>query len=166
MTDALLAPTDQEEAFSRAYVDAVSAGAGYTVSAANFDRDGIDVTISAGGDFRPRLDVQLKATIRLGEPTAGVFRYPLKQRNYDLLRVPATTPRILVVLALPEDPSLWLSVSETELILRRCAYWSSLANAPETDNRESVTISVLEQNRFDVPALRALMDRARAGSIA
>jgi hypothetical protein len=111
VTDALLAPTDQEEAFSRAYVDAVSAGAGYTVSAANFDRDGIDVTISAGGDFRPRLDVQLKATIRLGEPTAGVFRYPLKRRNYDLLRVPATTPRILVVLALPEDPSLWLSVS-------------------------------------------------------
>lgn len=49
MTDALLTQNDRAEALSRAYVSAVAAMAGYTISAPDFDRDSIDVVIGAGG---------------------------------------------------------------------------------------------------------------------
>ena len=49
MTDALMAATDRQEALSRAYVAAVAAGAGYITASMDFDRDGVDVQIRAGG---------------------------------------------------------------------------------------------------------------------
>jgi hypothetical protein len=115
--------------------------------------------------MRPCLDLQLKATIHLGETSNGMFRYPLKRRNYDLLRLPSTAPRILVLLSLPSDEDHWMTVTPEELVIRRCAYWTSLRDAPETANSTSVTIDLFEDKRFDVAALRALMDAARNGAV-
>lgn len=165
MTDPLLTSADREEALSRAYVDAVAAGAGYIVATMNFDRDGIDVEIRAGGALRPCLDLQLKATINLGEANGGEFRFPLKRRNYDLLRLPTMVPRLLVVLSLPADESEWLSVTAEQLILRRCAFWANLTGLPETVNKDSDTVSILEKNLFDVEGLKALMKDASNGAI-
>ncbi|WP_297799011.1 DUF4365 domain-containing protein [uncultured Brevundimonas sp.] len=163
--DALLAPTDVEEAYSIAYVHAISAGLGYVVSQKNFDRDGIDLTIEAGDGFRPKLDIQLKATINLKENDAGIFRYPCKKRNYDLLREPTQTPRLLVVLHLPSNANDWLTVTPSELVLRNCAYWANLLGAPEVENETSVTIDLPKNNRFDIDGLKALMDQSRTGKI-
>jgi hypothetical protein len=165
MTDGLLTSPDREEALSRAYVAAVTAGAGYTTALMDFDRDGVDIQIRAGGSMRPSLDIQLKATINLGERTNAVFHFPLKRRNYDLLREQTMTPRILVVLDLPRDEADWLSVTQDQLVMRRCGYWVSLAGAKETENKESVTILVQAANRFDVDSLRALMEQARTGGL-
>ena len=164
MSDALLISTDREEALSRVYVQAIAAAAGYVVAPPDFDRDGVDLTIRAGGAFRPCLDIQLKATVNLGPAEGGVYRYPLKRRNYDLLRVETMVPRILVVLELPKEETEWMVVSPERLILRRCAWWASLARAPETANKETVTVSL--QNQFDVDGLKALMDRSRTGTVA
>lgn len=163
--DGLLTSADREEALSRAYLQAVAARAGYVVASDDFDRDGIDCVIRAGGRMRPALGVQLKATMKLGEAREGGYRYPLKRRNYDLLREPTQTPRVLVVFALPEDENDWLTVTEEQLVLRRCAYWISLAELPETDNHESVTVSLPSHQCFDVAALRDLMERSRRGTI-
>lgn len=165
MTDWLMTSNDREEALSRTYVAAVAAGAGYITAEQNFDRDGVDLQIRAGGSMRPSLDIQLKATINLGEATNETYRYPLKRRNYDLLREQTMVPRILVLLSLPSAEADWLSVSPEQLILRRCAYWVSLVGVPETKNNESVTISVHNNNRFDIDGLKALMERARSGAI-
>ncbi len=161
MTDHLLTAADKEEALSRAYVEAIAASAGYTTAVRNLDRDGVDLQINAGGLMRPSLDLQLKATINLGSASQGVYRYPLQRRNYDLLRLPTVVPRILVLLSLPPDESQWMSVTPEELVIRKCAYWVSLQGYRETDNTTSVTITIPEQNRFDVAALRRLMDGAR-----
>ncbi len=142
MTDALMTSTDREEALSRAYVAAVTAGAGYVTALMDFDRDGVDVEIRAGGSMRPSLDIQLKATINLGELISGVFRFPLKRRNYDLLREETMIPRILVVLDLPANEMDWLNVHPDQLIMRRCACWASLVGLEETENKESVTVSI------------------------
>jgi hypothetical protein len=166
MTDGLMTSNDREEALSRAYVAAVAAGAGYVTAEQNFDRDGVDIQIRAGGSMRPSLDIQLKATIKLGEATEGAYRYQLKRRNYDLLREQTMVPRILVVLALPAAETDWLSVTPEQLVMRRCAFWASLAGFPETQNNESVTISIQNSNCFDVESLRTLMERARRGAIA
>jgi hypothetical protein len=166
MTDAVMSVTDREEALSRAYVSAIAAGAGYTTAVMNLDRDGVDVQVRAGGSMRPSLDIQLKATVNLGESVNGAFRFPLRQRNYGLLREQTMVPRILVLLDLPKDEADWLRVTPEELVLKRCAYWASLVGFPETDNKETVTISIQAGNRFNVEGLRALMERARTGAIA
>jgi hypothetical protein len=165
MTDSLMGVTDREEALSRAYVAAVAAGAGYLTSIMDFDRDGVDIQIRAGGTMRPSLDIQLKATVNLREATGGVFRFPLKRRNYDLLLAETMIPRILVVLHLPKDQADWVDVRADCLILRRCAYWTTLSGLSETANKESVTILIRTSNLFDVDSLKALMQQARKGVI-
>jgi len=165
MIDHLLTDEDHEEALSRAYVQAVAARAGYIIATMDFDRDGVDIEIKAGGAMRPSIGVQLKATINLGEPAAGVFRFVLRRRNYDLLRIPTQVPRLLVVLDLPRDKNQWLTVTAESLVLRRCAFWTSLAGAPETDNDTAVTVSIQSDHRLDADSLRALMAQSRTGTI-
>lgn len=165
MTDALLAQTDREEALSRVYARAVAAGAGYAVAECDFDRDGIDLSIHAGGQMRPAIDLQLKATVNLNQPTGGYYRFPLSLRNYDLLREPTQTPRLLMVLDLPGSEDRWITITDDELILRRRAYWLNLKGADETDNRSSVTVRIPVQNVFDVDNLRQIMAQSREGSI-
>jgi len=165
MTDRPLTGPDREEALSRAYIQAIAAGAGYVVATMDFDRDGVDVEIKAGGAMRPSVALQLKATVNLGDAVDGVFRFPLRRRNYDLLREQTQVPRLLVVLDLPKDEKDWLRVTPEELVLRRCAFWASLANLPETENKESVTISIPGANLLDVASLRTLMEQSRTGAI-
>jgi hypothetical protein len=164
--DALLALTDQEEAISRAYIQAVAASAGYVVATMDFDRDGIDVELKAGGLMRPAIGVQLKATINLGQPNEGSFRYSLKRRNYDLLRIPTQVPRILVVLNLPRDQTSWMTITNSELTMRHCAYWAALLSKPEVHNSDSVTVSIPEMNVLNTNSLQALMERSRTGTVA
>lgn len=165
MTDTLLASTDIEEALSLAYVAAIAGRAGYVVAQRNFDRDGIDLTIEAGGHVRPKLDLQLKATVSLKTDRDPV-PYSLKVRNYELLRIPTQTPRILVVLDLPSDENQWMSVSTSQLILRHSAYWLSLRDFPETDVTTEKTVYIPKANQFDVPGLTRLMELSRTGKIA
>ncbi len=165
MTDTLLTVTDQEEALSRAYAYAVAARAGYSTAVYAEDRDGIDFRIQAGGGMRPALELQLKATVNLGRPDNGCFRFPLHRRNYDLLRIDTQTPRLLMVLDLPRDENLWMTITADELVLRHRAYWLNLKGRPETANLESITVRIPEQNLFDVENLRMLMEQSRAGVI-
>ena len=165
MTDSLLAPTDIEEALSRVYVQAVAARAGYTTADYSQDRDGIDILIRAGGKMRPAIDIQLKATINLGNPSNGFFHYPLRSENHNLLRGPSQTPRLLVVFGLPRDRTKWLTITAEELVLRRSAYWLNLRGHDETENKTSITVHIPEQNLFNVDNLRMLMEQSRKGNI-
>ncbi len=163
MNDAILLPNDKKEALSRAYVSAVVAGAGYTVAVQDFDRDGVDVQIRAGGDMRPSLDLQLKASVHLKRGDDNKFHYPLRRRNYELLRKQSLVPRILVVLDLPAEKNHWVSVSIDKLVMRRCAYWVHLLGLPESTNKETVSVTIYKKNRFDIKNLKNLMDQAGKG---
>lgn len=165
MADTLLSTNDKKEALSRVYACAVAAGAGYVTSAPQYDRDGIDLQIRAGGDMRPGIDVQLKATVNLERKGDGHYRFPLPRHNFDLLRASTQTPRLLVVLALPKQEDRWLTLTTKKLALRRCAFWANLKGQPETRNQHTITISLREQNRFDVAGLRQLMELSRTGTI-
>ena len=163
--DALLTVQDMEEAISRAYALAVAARAGYTTSVPDMDRDSIDLRIQAGGAMRPALDLQLKATVNLGKASDGCRRFPLNLKNYNQLRCPAQTPRLLVVLDLPKDENLWMTVGEDELAIRYRAYWMNLRGYEKTENQTSVTVSIPEENLFNVESLRDLMAQSRSGRI-
>lgn len=87
----------RKERLCRAYVLAVASAAGYALAEQNFDRDGVDIQVRAGGAMRPSLDMQLKATVRLKQH-GDDWRFPLPRRNHDLLREATMVPRVLVVL--------------------------------------------------------------------
>lgn len=160
----LLTIPDQEELLSKAYAHAVAAHAGYVTAVYERDRDGVDMRILAGDEMRPALELQLKATITLHDGGDHV-RFRLPRRNYDLLRLATQTPRLLVVLALPNDPNQWMDITADELVIRYRAYWMSLPGFGETANQTSVTVHIPKQNRFDVAGLQSLMEQSRTGSI-
>ncbi|TMQ03035.1 MAG: DUF4365 domain-containing protein [Deltaproteobacteria bacterium] len=55
----------------------------------------------------------------------------MKPKNYDDLRhTDYVTPRILVVVFVPEQVADWTTHTEQELTMRYCAYWASLRGLP------------------------------------
>ena len=165
MTDALLTTADQEEALSCIYVRAVAARAGYTTSVPSPDEDGVDLQVQAGGEMRPGLHLQLKATVNLKRRDDGHIHFPLKRRNYDLLRKKTQTPRLLVILDLPKDEDRWMTITADKLVLRHRAYWLNLRGREKTANKVSITVAIPEENLFHVESLRSLMEQSRRGRI-
>ena len=165
MTDALMKSEKRKETLSRVYVEAIAAQAGYITALRSQDLDGVDLQIHAGGDMRPALDLQLKATVNLMKRSDGYVYYRLKIRNYELLRGETQTPRLLVVLHLPRNESCWVTVTARKLVLRRCAYWLNLRRCKESQNKATITVGIPEQNLFDVKNLISLMEQSRKGSI-
>ena len=166
MADALLSSEFRQESLSKAYIHAVASMAGYTTAVYDHDVDGVDIRIQAGGDMRPAIELQAKATTRLGQPDArGFFHFPLKVGNYDRLIIPTQTPRVLVVLDMPPAEEKWFSVSPDGLSLRRRAYWLDLKGLKRVENRQTVTVRIPKCNVFDLTGLQFLMERSREGSI-
>jgi len=164
-----LSNNDIEAELSYAYIHAVAskAGVGCKLGSRNDDNAGIDAELIGwgpfpGGGYRQEIDVkvQLKATVKqpvesddkfLSYSLAGISRYD------DLRSEAISTPRILVVLFLPENPEKWLSLDEDTLILRKCAYWVSLRGAKPSNNATAQTVYLPKANRFDPESLIALM---------
>ncbi|MCY4674668.1 MAG: hypothetical protein OXD43_13045 [Bacteroidetes bacterium] len=57
MVDVLLTSSDQKEAMSKVYVNALAARVGYLTPVPEPDRDSIDLGIQAGGPRHPALDL-------------------------------------------------------------------------------------------------------------
>ena len=134
-----------QEQFSLAYVQAVCSSASLSVN--TVDRDfGVDLNIngqrSAGWKFSPQIDIQVKSTstATVGQNSVS---FKLKRKNYDdLIDTNLSTPRYLFLVLIPSDPVNWLSISESEMISRKCGYWMSLKGMPTTTNESTVTINV------------------------
>ena len=164
--DALLTVPDRKEALSRVYVNALAARAGYTTSVPEPDRDSVDLRIQGGGRLRPAIDVQLKATAKRRDRRSGSWSFRLPIKNYRDLRTETQTPRVLVVLELPDDEACWMTVTEKDLVLRRRAYWLSLQQGhEEIVDQETVTVRIPEGNVLNVDVLRGLMEQSRRGTI-
>jgi hypothetical protein len=165
----VLIATHRQEALSRAYIQAVAARCGMSCSFRDFDY-GIDVTvheIKRRGDHYAEsgvsLDIQAKS-LCCPPITGEAIPYDLRVKNYDDLRDPENPKaRILVLLLLPENEEAWTTMTEEQLVLRRCAYWLSLRRHPPTENRETVRVSVPRKNVFAVESLQRLVALVRAG---
>lgn len=160
----------QQEEFSRAYVHAVASAAGFKVfPPATPDDDSVDLSIGARGVYgkirSPRVDVQLKCW--RGSVAGAMLSYELPVKNYEELRhEDYQVPRILVVVVVPDRPDEWLAQTPEELVLRRCAYWTSLRGRPETTNTRSVTVSIPATSCFSVEALGRLLSDGSGGETA
>ncbi|MFH0823782.1 MAG: DUF4365 domain-containing protein, partial [Pseudomonadota bacterium] len=159
----------QKEQFSRAYVQAVAACAGFAWSTPSVDDDSVDMVLhqtgGAGTIRSPRVELQLKCKAA-GTPAGNMFPHSIKRKNYDDLRdTDVLVPRILVVVLVPDDPSEWLGHSEAELVLRRCGYWVSLHGLPPSENETGQTVYIPRSQKFTVESLRAIMQRIGRGDL-
>jgi hypothetical protein len=151
--------THRQEQFSNAFIQAVAAVAGCSAAKPSVDNDTIDWTLSNRLARRPKLDLQLKCTAN-DAGTADAIRFALPIKNYrDLILTDLSNPRILVVVVVPEQINDWIEQATERLVLRRCAYWTSLLGLAESDNEATVTVDVPRANLFMVDALNRIMQR-------
>ncbi|MFM2167700.1 MAG: hypothetical protein RIS79_2071 [Verrucomicrobiota bacterium] len=165
---------DIEARLSYAYLHAVASHAGYVCRPATPDEDkeGIDAVVTAYGIFpgtwrtQVTINIQLKATIKTPADDGSHLSYFLQVvRRYDKLREDHREPvRLLVVLFLPEKHDDWLSCNEEQLVLKRCAYWGSLRNAPESTNGTGQTVKIPKDQILKPENLKALVERLALGN--
>lgn len=86
--------------------------------------------------------------------------YPLKKKNYDDLRYTNVyVPRILVVVVLADDLNSWLYQCEEQLVIKHCAYWTSLRGEKELPiGQETKSVRLSKDKIFNVETLQKLMD--------
>ena len=159
----MLTENDIKEELSYAYVHAVASRAGFSCENVRRDRDSVDLHIRARGRLHPestllspQLAVQLKASVIDPLPD-GAFDFRLTRKNYDDLRMRSMIPRILVVFGMPGDPAAWVSLSDEELVLRRCAWWCSLLGLPDSPNEKYQEVRIDRKNTLTGEALLRLM---------
>ena len=167
----MLTQQNIEAELSYAYLHAVASRGGFscTYSDRHLDDAGVDAVIREDGRKLAtdsqltslELHVQLKATFQKPIEQDGRFSYSLTVPRYDRLRTPrVNSPRILVVLYLPPNAEDWLRHSEDGLIAKRCAYWVSLRNAPESANPAHQTVYIPRSQMLSVESLTEIMTRS------
>lgn len=145
-----------EEDLSRAYIQAVAAKAGLNLALRDRSHDyGIDGTfhqVSYRNGKREEsgfsLDFQLKSSINATIDDQHVS-YDLDVKAFNSLVERAerknTSPTILILLVLPKDQEDWIALSEDQLILKKCCYWTTITGAT-TPNKKSQCIKILRSN--------------------
>jgi Domain of unknown function (DUF4365) len=158
----------QKDHFSRAVVRAIAAAAGAGATVPELDQNSEDIEFTAPDTADgpgPKLGGQLKCSQNI-EPTGETFPYDLPIKNYRELRWPANSlyvPRILVLVHVPPNPEDWFSCDPVQIVMRRCAYWMSLAGQPIVDNAATVRVHVPTAQIFNVEALRENLKRPGEG---
>jgi hypothetical protein len=150
-----------KEAISLRYMELIAADSGYK-TASSYPDYGTDLEIKEVG-FRPNNDkkryletgrelkLQLKATTEASISYEGNdIKYDLKSDTYnDLIqRKNSKTPLILILFILPLSKDEWLSISDKELIIKKCAYWFIPDNSDSTNNSSTIRISINKENNL------------------
>ena len=161
--DIMLPDTGIQEGLSCSYIKAIANVAGYPIDFPKTDF-GTDAfiyelknresgRITNAGAYPSVLFVQIKSTHNFRESKMHIS-YDLKNKNYnDLVDTSTFTPKILVVLCMPENKSEWLKHSVEELILKKCAYWTYLGGQPQVPDTDSTSVVHISKNRVFSPAM-------------
>jgi hypothetical protein len=161
----MLPGNNVKEELSIAYAMAVAAHAGFAVEETRKDFDSVDVTIRARGLIcegatlkSPAIALQLKAKPFADLPQ-GSIPFDLRRKNYDDLIGRHLVPKILVLLVMPEAREEWLSCTGESLVLRRSAFWMSLANHPPSTNDSQERLYLPRDQLFTPVTLTRLLGR-------
>lgn len=154
------------EELSKSFLETIANRQGYFNSTS---RDyGTDLTIRKANlcPFRKRyltsgkaVDIQIKAVSQkyvkyLDDDSKDIIKYSLEVKNYNDLVVRANEngkfiPLILAVFVIPDDKLNWVTLSEEELIIRKCAFFYEIDPfATESGNKSAVTINIPKSNRI------------------
>ncbi len=155
----------RKEGMSYAYIAALASRLGFECLHPKFDYDSVDILLKTSGKIRPDsrrkgppLNIQCKATaLELPAGTSDInFSLPIQNYNH-LIDTEETIDRILVVLLLPKDPTLWLTHSTDALISRTCAYWMTLRGLAPSTNKTKKRIKIPRNNVLTPDALESIL---------
>lgn len=156
-----------KEEISKGYIQMVASAAGLTILRWDTDYGAVDLSLKSYvdyghlGGFQPSIELQLKATAQdLGN--RDDFAWSIDRRTHEKLTHPhRNIPAFLTVLALPEDPALWLNHDEEGILARTTMYWVRAAELPSMDqDAQSVTVRIPKSNRFGPTEVLTLMEEA------
>ena len=140
-----------------------------TVDFTRVDIGSVDATIRHYERFsvtdpllRKSIDTQIKATSTF-EWKQGKCAFDLPIKNYNDLREAGSSPSIVLVYQMPENPAQWLEHSKDSSTARYAMYWHNLKGAPETTNTDTCRIHLLEENLFSPACLLEMMRRIGRG---
>jgi Domain of unknown function (DUF4365) len=172
-----LPPEHLLDELATAYIQAVVAAAGATMSVSRLDY-GIDGTIrqtvrvtkphTGQQRFVPSgfpVDFQLKGT-SIADVRDGAVRFDLKVRNYDQIvgRSAGETPLYLFLICFDSKPENWLTIDAQKLTLNASAYWWRDRPDP-TGNVATVRLNIPTSNHLDVESMLALLNSSGDRSI-
>jgi hypothetical protein len=132
------------EDFQRACLGAVAAAAGVTTAQGGPDFDKTDSYLTVlEKDRSLTLQAQLKSTHALEEKDGHVL-FDLDAPTFNRLRDAdsSTSPRVLVVMEVPEKPEHWAACDHDKLMLKRRVFWTHLYGEEATENTASKRIKI------------------------
>lgn len=160
----------QKEYISIAYLRSISAKAKVIFSIEHEDSDSIDVKLKKnididGTPYWSDIGIQLKATSSFNQYTEDEnnIYYNLKVKNYNDLRLNASTRKYLALLILPEDSKQWIENDVDKLIIKKCMYWISLLGMPETLNTSTIQITIPKKQILNEESLNILISEVSLG---
>lgn len=154
------------EDMSEAFLRALCAANGYSISITNHDNDGLDISVKCKDKvaddsliLSPTIDIQLKSSYsRITSHVDGSITYSLEVKNYKwLIQTNRMTPLILVVFHMPDEEDQWIEQTIDWLKIKKCAYWISLKGQKDTDNIESISIKIPADHILTKDSLRDIM---------
>ena len=154
---------NKKENISISYLEAICASQGINMQLNRNDADGIDVLLSKwltqnnGNKYHAKIDVQLKASSSGHTEHENYYSYPLKIKNYNDLREPATVKPYLFLLVLPENEIDWVIHSVNELVIKQCMFWLDLSSSPATSNTSSTTVHFPKAHIVSPKALEEIL---------
>lgn len=162
-----------KESLSRAYVTAVVGRARHQLiwgREYDYGVDGSVRILEARGDRIREIgfgfDFQSKTTVDWSLVGTDIV-YDLEADAYNNLVERARSgamPFLLILLCLPKDADIWLSVSPDELILRRCAYWCKV-NGDLTSNSATQRIRVPNSHVLTPEAVASVLQDIKTGAM-
>ena len=159
----------QKESIGQAYVRAVVAKAGFNIAISEHDYavDGLIKDVANRGNryFETGFGInfQLKSSVKVTFEDDYVV-YDLESKTYnDLVYETKMLPNILILFVMPRDEAQWISVDQTQLAIRHCAWWCSLVGLEPTENAERIRIRIPISQVFSPENLINLMDKVKGG---
>ncbi len=153
----------QKEYISIAYIRALASQSQALIEEIKEDSDSVDIrlkkkmTLPDGTEFWGEIALQLKATNSSNlyhEDTQNIY-YQLKVKNYNELRLQSVSKKYLGLLILPDKD--WLDVDINRMIIKKCMYWTSLSNFPETNNSSTVQVIIPKTNQLTSDVINDLL---------
>jgi hypothetical protein len=170
----MITPQLQQEGLSMAYVRAIAAKAGYNVEfrKTQYKVDGtFHIVRKINGSMEESgypLDFELKSAMATQFSIAdSKVKYDLDVGNYNQLVRRAgddnAVRQILILFCMPIKNDEWISITENELIVRKCCFWHQLHKEKITENESKIRIEIPTAQQFTPEVLDQIFQKMTSG---
>jgi Domain of unknown function (DUF4365) len=154
--------------YGEAYFHVLATAAGVVANKVEYDIEGVDFFVSLPRAVRgvrfPKIEVQVKsesAPKRSADSTVWKYTGLDEPRFNNLAGAGFSTPRFLVLVTVPEEPSAYTQATAHALRLNHAAYWVSLEDRleiPDPNPSRRVRVEIPTANLLTVESLLALFE--------